>query len=219
MWLDLRWKGKNPLSVLGKLCAKAILRFRLSLGSPVLKSIRVGLGDSGKSASASVGTLENLNAPQEDMPWAEDFLHVVSIVNAHWRFSPVHFNAFYFFFPFLSSTFSGKARAFLAASFSEIAFSFMGGGGKCGALGLRSAGHCFWSAWPHRSGGSRRWLKEQLAQHWIPDHVPKPHIMQISQEKTLAWRKLQPVTPAEWNQDCESKSCAKSSAVNNSTVY
>lgn len=128
MWLDLRWKGKNPLSVLGKLCAKAILRFRLSLGSPVLKSIRVGLGDSGKSASASVGTLENLNAPQEDMPWAEDFLHVISIVNAHWRFSPVHFNAFYFFFPFLSSTFSGKARAFLAASFSEIAFSFMGGG-------------------------------------------------------------------------------------------
>lgn len=102
MWLDLRWKGKNPLSVLGKLCAKAILRFRHSLGSPVLKSIRVGLGDSGKSASASVGTLENLNAPQEDMPWAEDFLHVISIVNAHWRFSPVHFNAFYFFFPFLA---------------------------------------------------------------------------------------------------------------------
>lgn len=38
--------------------------------------------------------------------------------------------------------------------------------------------------------GSRRWLKEQLTLCWIPDHVPKPHMMQISQEKTFAWRKL-----------------------------
>lgn len=61
-------KRKKSSFCFGKTLCQSYPKVQAQFGVSCAQEHPCRLGNSGKSASASVGTLENLNAPQEDMP-------------------------------------------------------------------------------------------------------------------------------------------------------